>query len=1063
MADCCLIKKVATVEVYENKNEVRAYGFMAGDKNTPMMEVKFRHLWGEENLSKCKLRWIIVDDLGSLLVGEVSIEQDNTASIQLPNELFTGERRMKVQLTVASCDGSRILNLQQFTDLKVINNLATNEVVEPVYQMLINQVYDDTKKYLAELETSYKAKYGSLESVYAKSKASLEQYLITAENGGNAEFLQGYNPKNFNRVENTINELINSAGSKYKVGDVVEVLGYYTAGDGAHHKRKIESADDGSGVQLANGLWANIVHNGEVNVSWFGARGDGVTDDSDKILKTFAYAKTFDYHKTIIVPNKIFVVKQDLIIEFGDVTITGGGTFKYSEEGKPSDFHIKKCLHFKGLKSPSAPLRNIKIENITIDMTLQKNKGGRELSDLKKTSIMPAVMDGAHGISAEFVSHFTVDNCSVIDVYGDGIRIWRGFDITITNSKVLDCGGSGIGHGMLSDRFGDGIVCFFSKKCYVTNNFVKNTRMFLDDFSNGNVLIPSGKKVTDYLCGRSGLEFEYRTNNDNVENSDVVEYENKGEIGVIFDNNWVEGYAKGIHLEASTYPAITNNSIIRNYLHIMVQHVSGAKISGNTFDGESLPTWIQSGYHIYTNSVAVSEYGGPQRDSFGNMCFINGNRFLKSSKIMYNTFSTKISENYFENGTIYETGMKLTGELVVEKNIFINDENFPKDNISANVRNYGNKKMSITGNSFYNVPFELSVHNNTDLHKTDDVFEMKAINLERIPIVANITDNYFVGCYVSGNASYRLGVMNIEKNVFLNNTNAIFFSTAMYDAIIKNNYFTSFGKGLVMFANNIQGIVGSSIKIEDNKFRIHKPLDVSGFSTKYLVTNNNANLESDVFFKKNTILVETDVEFEVAVFNTFWNNGYMCEATENTFRNLNTERDNSLNRITKSSTVSTRMVINKNINCLQPSISFGIRNGLYLDKGFTKFFEAPCTDNSVGFVVTKGGISGTDMEYKKVYYANSYVSTFETLDTPYYTTKMQQENVYEDFVSYIDAKLEYDKEQRYLEEQRQLAFESREDQEQTYEERLATQPVLIPDNEPQPSEKLLEFKNKYIV
>lgn len=62
----------------------------------------------------------------------------------------------------------------------------------------------------------------------------------------------------------TVEELVQTEET-IQVGDVVEVLGYYTAGDGAGHKRVIADSDDGSGVQLDNGLYANIVPNSNGN------------------------------------------------------------------------------------------------------------------------------------------------------------------------------------------------------------------------------------------------------------------------------------------------------------------------------------------------------------------------------------------------------------------------------------------------------------------------------------------------------------------------------------------------------------------------------------------------------------------------------------------------------------------------------------------------------------------------------------------------------------------------------------------------------------------------------
>ena len=108
-----------------------------------------------------------------------------------------------------------------------------------------------------------------------------------------------------------------------KVGDIVEVLGYYTAGDGAGHKRIISDTDDGSGVQLNNKLWANIIHNGEVNVSWLGCKYNSLESartNYTNLLKAINYNQTVDITGDLYVEQSgdNIVTSENLILKGKD-------------------------------------------------------------------------------------------------------------------------------------------------------------------------------------------------------------------------------------------------------------------------------------------------------------------------------------------------------------------------------------------------------------------------------------------------------------------------------------------------------------------------------------------------------------------------------------------------------------------------------------------------------------------------------------------------------------------------------------------------------------------------
>lgn len=200
----------------------------------------------------------------------------------------------------------------------------------------------------------------------------------------------------------TIDELVNKSMG-LAVGEVVTLNGYYSADDGATHKRVIADTDDGSGVQLRSGKWANIVHNGEVNVSWFGAKGDGVTDD------TQAIQKSVNIGKVINLENKTYIITKKISLK-SNIKILGNNSI----------LKIKNNTLIDTILDINQG-ENILINNLIFDTNMQNNVIYDGSTTEKYSKIYNLAIN-----SYNATGYLHITNCKFINLYNEFIRIYGG-------------------------------------------------------------------------------------------------------------------------------------------------------------------------------------------------------------------------------------------------------------------------------------------------------------------------------------------------------------------------------------------------------------------------------------------------------------------------------------------------------------------------------------------------------------------------------------------------------------------------------------------------------------
>ena len=182
------------------------------------------------------------------------------------------------------------------------------------------QIGDVTKEFLGATEATQAileqvneilTEVQELKTELNRQIATTNETLTTALKAANEAMTsaQSINIRTFNSVEEM------KASNTLKTGALAKTLGFYTAGDGGGAYYVItndideDETDEDSIIALQNELYAKLLIKDYINIKWFGAKGDGETDDTE------ALQKAINISSKVVIPKGVFVVSKSLSLK----------------------------------------------------------------------------------------------------------------------------------------------------------------------------------------------------------------------------------------------------------------------------------------------------------------------------------------------------------------------------------------------------------------------------------------------------------------------------------------------------------------------------------------------------------------------------------------------------------------------------------------------------------------------------------------------------------------------------------------------------------------------------
>lgn len=300
---------------------------------------------------------------------------------------------------------------------------------------------------------------------------------------------------NFNRLEGLFNELQSFVDNYFDNLDVQEEI-----------NNKLEQmAEDGTLEELI----ARIVLRHFIPVEYYGAVGDGVTDDTAAINDAITNAPL----NSVILFDQTYKTTDTISVN-KKLTLTGGGTIKPQISSSKNAFLVTD---------------DAVISDITIDGSLntQDQFDQHTYSDLVLLT----------GIRFNNVQNIEINNVTIKNFYGNALQFFGYRQISITNSRIDNVGGHWYQNNTY-DSFGDGMYfggtegeSFININNCIINGKFKNTTL-----SRCGIVVENlGSSIDTYT--------HISLNNTKLDNYDrIMHFEsNRGTIYLVGANNNLHG------------------------------------------------------------------------------------------------------------------------------------------------------------------------------------------------------------------------------------------------------------------------------------------------------------------------------------------------------------------------------------------------------------------------------------------------------------------------------------------------------------------------------------------